>query len=97
VFAGVMSEAALIALGGAAIGLVLAYLAVRAVGNAVQTTNPPFWMDFYLSPPAIAFVLAATLFAAFIAGIVPALQASKANVNVILQDARAARASASAG
>lgn len=87
VFAGVMSEAVLIAAAGAVLGVVAAHFAVRAVGRAVQTTEPPFWMDFYLSLPALGLVLLTTLLSAFVAGLLPALRASKSDVNVILQDA----------
>lgn len=87
VVTGVMGEALLIAAGGAVFGLILAHFGVEAVGAAVRTTDPPFWMDFYLSSSALIFVLGMTLLSALIAGIAPALQASKGDINPILQDA----------
>ena len=83
----VLSEAVLIAAAGAGLGLVLARYAVFAMEAAIRTTNPPFWFNIALDGRTLLFTAAVTLLAALVAGFVPALQASRTDLSVILQDA----------
>ncbi|MEM7355891.1 MAG: ABC transporter permease [Acidobacteriota bacterium] len=82
----VLSEAGLIALLGAGLGLVLSYFSLDAFDRAIAQTNPPFWMEFALSPKAFLVALAAAALAALVAGLVPALQASKTDLSSVLSD-----------
>jgi predicted permease len=83
----VLSEAALISLLGSAVGVVLAHFGVRALEAALAQTDPPFWFHFAIDLRAVAVTLAFAVASALVAGLVPALQASKTDVNQILQDA----------
>jgi len=81
-----LTEAFAIALAGAALGLVVAFVALRWFTAAIADTSPPFWLTFQLDGASLLFVLAATLTATFAAGVIPALQAARANTNDILKD-----------
>ncbi len=79
-------EAALLALIGAALGLVIAALGVRMFNDAMVDSRPPFWIDIRLHPPVLLFSLGLALAAAVAAGLVPALQASGNRMYDVLKD-----------
>ncbi len=81
-----MAEALLLALGGAALGLAIAWVGVRAFNTAIADTGPPFWIDIRIDGAALLFTLAIAGVAALVAGVIPALHAARANVNDILKD-----------
>ncbi|MEE8524251.1 MAG: ABC transporter permease [Thermoanaerobaculia bacterium] len=83
----VISEAGLISILGAAIGVVLAHFGVGALEAAVAQTDPPFWFQFTITGRVLGVTLAFAVASALIAGLVPALQATRTDVNRILQDA----------
>ena len=82
----VLGEALLISIAGAAAGIVLAFFGIRAFNAAIVVVDPPFWIDIYISPRVLLFVVAVTLVSAFFAGIVPAIRASRPDLNHVLQD-----------
>ena len=71
-------EMLVLAMGAAGVALVLARLVLWQVhDDFVQRGSTfPFWMDFSLSPTTVLFVGGLAVFAALIAGGVPALQAT---------------------
>ena len=75
-----------IAATGAVLGLALAWVGIRLFNNAIAPTEPPFWIDIRLDWMALAFAIGLTLLATVLAGVLPALRASGANVNEILKD-----------
>lgn len=79
-------ESTALALVGGGLGLLIAAVGIRVFRSAIQRAEPPFWMEFGLLPPVVLFVLGLTLLAGVIAGVVPALQASGADINAILKD-----------
>lgn len=81
-----LSEAFLLALGGAVAGLAIAWIGVRAFNTAIASSNPPYWIDIRIDAVAVLFTLGLALLAALVAGIIPALHAAGANVNDILKD-----------
>jgi putative ABC transport system permease protein len=81
-----MVEVLVLAAAGAAAGLGIAWAGVTLFNRAIVDTNPPFWIDIRIDGTVLAFVTAITLLAAFIAGIVPALRASRADVTTVLND-----------
>jgi putative ABC transport system permease protein len=81
-----LTESFILALAGAAVGLVLAWVGIRIFNNAIAPTNPPFWIRISLDGGPLLFVLGVTLFASLVAGSIPALQAARANVNDVLKD-----------
>jgi len=72
-------EVLVLASAAAGLALVITRLALmqaRAVIRVGLTDGAPFWMDFRLSPTTVLFAAALALFAATVAGIVPALKAT---------------------
>ncbi|MDH3424029.1 MAG: ABC transporter permease, partial [Gemmatimonadota bacterium] len=81
-----LSEAFVLAAVGAVLGTAIAYVGITLFDRAVSVTDPPFWLDFRLDGPILAFVAAIATVAALVAGFVPALKASGANFNDVLKD-----------
>ena len=71
---------------GAVLGVGLAAVGVRLFNASIAGTDPPFWIDIKIDGPILLFVLAVTLFATFVSGVLPAIRASGANVNEVLKD-----------
>jgi predicted permease len=81
-------EVSLLALAGAAGGVLLAGLGIRLIRNAVPAASGmPFWFDLRLSPAVIAFVAVAAVVAAMVAGVAPVMHAARSNRAVLLRDA----------
>ncbi|MEN8376207.1 MAG: ABC transporter permease [Gemmatimonadota bacterium] len=81
-----LAEAGVLAFVGAALGVALAAFGIRAFNTAIAPTDPPFWIQIGLDPQVLAFVVGLAVVATLVAGIIPAVQASRANVNEILKD-----------
>jgi predicted permease len=81
-----LSETFTLAVVGAGLGLLIAWVGIRLWDNAVAQAEPPFWMVFQLDGSVLLFAVALTVVAAVMAGILPALKASGAKVNEILKD-----------
>ncbi len=61
---------------------------VRLVRNAMLgQSGMPFWVDPRVDLPVLAFVMAAAVVAAMLAGVLPAAHASHANRHELLKDA----------
>ena len=71
---------------GAVLGVGLAAVGIKLFNAAIASTDPPFWIDIKIDGPILAFVVAITLFATFVSGVLPAIRASGANVNEVLKD-----------
>jgi putative ABC transport system permease protein len=71
---------------GAVLGVGLAAVGVKLFNAAIASTEPPFWIDIKIDGPILLFVVAVTLFATFVSGVLPAVRASGANVNEVLKD-----------
>ena len=81
-----LSEAVVLAVVGAALGIGIAWVGITSFDRAVSATDPPFWLDFRLDLPILLFVMAITMIAALVAGIIPAVKASSADLNTVLKD-----------
>jgi putative ABC transport system permease protein len=81
-----LAEALILALAGTAFGIGAAYFGVRAFNRVIADTQPPFWLDIRLHPPVLLFAIGTALLATFASGLLPALQASRADINDILKD-----------
>jgi len=81
-----LAEALILALAGAACGVAAAYVGVSAFNRAIADTQPPFWLDIRLHPPVLLFAIATACVATFASGLLPAIQASRADINDILKD-----------
>ena len=81
-----LSEALVLSVGGAALGLLLSKFSLDLFTRVLAPLAVPPWMVFELSPAVIGFVVVVTFLAALASGLLPALQATRSNVNSILQD-----------
>jgi putative ABC transport system permease protein len=81
-----LTEPLLLATAGAVLGLGLAWIGVRIFTSVIAGTDPPFWLDFGIDATVLLFVLAVTLFATLVSGVLPAIRASGGNVSEILKD-----------
>ncbi len=84
----IVTEALVLALAAALLGLVVAQTTVRyALANASLITGDdlPFWVDLTLEPATIAYALLLALVAAALIGLLPALKATGVSVQQRLQ------------
>jgi len=80
-------ESFVLALAGAAGGLAIAQLGVAQLQQQfVERMNVPGWFDFRLDYRVIGVAILATLVAGVLAGIMPAWQAARVDVNAALKD-----------
>jgi predicted permease len=79
-------EVSMLALLGAAGGVLLAAVGVKLVRNVVPAGLAPFWFDLRIDARVLAFVAAGTVVAAMLAGVAPAFHASRANAHDLLKD-----------
>lgn len=81
-----LAESLVLALAGAALGIVIALVGVRLFNQAIADTDPPFWIVIAVDGPVLLFVLGATALAAAVSGVLPALQATGTRINEVLKD-----------
>ncbi len=70
-------------------GIIIAIWTSRTIWASVLASaqaNPPIWMNMDVDMQTIAYLALITLFASIVASIVPAIRASKTDVNEILKD-----------
>jgi predicted permease len=88
VIAQIVTEALVLALAAALLGLVVAQTTVRyawARASLITGEDLPFWVDLKLEPATIAYTLLLALVAAALIGLLPALKATGASVQRGLQ------------
>jgi putative ABC transport system permease protein len=81
-----LTESLLLAVTGGILGLGVAYAGVRWFNASLVDTNPPFWIDIRVDMVALFFVLGVAVLSSIVAGLLPALQASRADISEILKD-----------
>ena len=81
-----LSEAGLMALAGAALGVGIAYFSVDIVERITAGVGRPPFMILALDLPILGFVVAIALLTALVSGAAPAFQVSRADANAILKD-----------
>lgn len=86
VMARMLAESTVLAVLGAVAGTGVAWIGIRAFRRAIATVEIPFWMAFELDAPILLFVAGVTVLAAALAGVLPAIRATSANVSGILKD-----------
>jgi putative ABC transport system permease protein len=79
-------ESLLLAVGGAALGSLLAYAGIKGVVNLMPQGLFPSEADIRLNLPVLLFSLAVAVFTAILFGLVPALQTVKKNMADPLKD-----------
>ena len=81
-----LTESAVLAVIGTLGGLALAYVGITLFNRAIVDTQPPFWIDIRLDPTVLAFTATLAVGGTVAAGLLPAVQASRADVNEVLKD-----------
>ncbi len=81
-----LAESLVLAAVGGLIGIGLGYLGVEWFKAAVSVDPPPFWITFDMDVTVLVFVLLVTMLASLVSGVAPALQASRTDVNEVLND-----------
>ena len=79
-------ETLLVSLLGTLLALPLAEAGTRGFNAAVAEQNPPFWIKIALDPTALLFATGLAVLAGVVSGVVPALQASRAQLQEVLKD-----------
>ncbi len=87
ILAHLLAEATVLALMGALLGLAIAKVGIDLFDRLVVDTDPPFWFVFALDGPILLFVVAVTVLAALVSGLIPGLKASGSRINEFLKDA----------
>ncbi len=82
------AEALVLASAGALVGIGITYLGVNWFDEMTDPslTGRPWFMQFRVDLPILAFVIGIAFFTALIAGIIPAFQMSRTDVNTVLKD-----------
>jgi putative ABC transport system permease protein len=86
VIAQILTESLILALVGTVAGLGLAWGGIELFNRAIVDQDPPTWIHIALDLPALLLALGATLAAAVISGLVPAVQVSRTQLNDVLKD-----------
>lgn len=79
-------ESLVLSLLGAAFGVGLTFLGVRLFNILVTDPNRPFWINVKVDQEVILFAIAAGLVSSVVAGLIPAYQASRADLSSVLKD-----------
>lgn len=79
-------ESLVVAVLGAVSGVLLARWALQIFNSVIAETDPPFWIRIEVDLPALLFAFGTTLVAAVVSGLMPALQASRTDLNEVLKD-----------
>jgi putative ABC transport system permease protein len=84
-----LTESVITAMGGAALGLLFAYWSIRMVLRYMPPEIAKFipgWYDIRLDGRALLFTIIAAAVAGILAGVLPALQSSRVDVNETLKE-----------
>ena len=81
-----LAETLVLAIVGAGVGLVIAKIGIDFFNASLATQEMPLWFVASLEPGVIAFVIGLTVVSALMAGTLPALRASNANVAEVMND-----------
>lgn len=86
VLAQILTEVTVLAVAGAALGMLISTGTIRWFTAAVALNPPPFFITFGMDLRVLAFVAAVTVTATLLAGLLPALQATRLDVASTLKD-----------
>ena len=83
-----LAETSLLALAGALGGIAIAVVGTRQI-EAISPPGMPYWIAYRVDWPVLGFIAMVAVLATIMAGLMPAIQASRANTNELLKsDAR---------
>src|SRR5687768_8004574 len=83
-----LTESLLVATIGAIVGIALAYASIDWLSATVRNLEnpPPAWITFDVDAPVLLFTIVATVAAAVLSGLLPAVISSRANAVDVLRD-----------
>ncbi len=81
-----LAETLVLALAGAAVGLVVAKVGIDFFNAGLATQDTPLWLEATLDPVVLGFVVALACLSTLMAGIIPALRATRSDVAGIMND-----------
>jgi putative ABC transport system permease protein len=81
-----LTEALVLSAGGAIGGTALAYVSIMMFNRALADTDVPFFIDIRMHPPVLAFVILLSIVSTLFSGAIPAMQASRSDINEVLKD-----------
>ena len=81
-----LAETLVLAVAGAAVGVLIAKVGIDFFNAGLATQEMPLWFVARLDPAVITFVVGVTVLSTLLAGTIPALRASNANVAEIMND-----------
>jgi predicted permease len=81
-----LAETLVLAVAGAAAGLLVARVGIEFFNAAIATAEMPLWFVASFEPAVVAFVLVLAGLSAILAGTVPAVRASNSDVSEVLND-----------
>ena len=79
-------EGGVLSVAGGSLGLIVAAWGVKLFAVAMQNSGLPYWVVFEFDAIIFAYVAGISLVTAMLFGLAPALQVSKANANLLLQE-----------
>ena len=79
-------EGALLSAVGAVVGLGLCLIAIDLFVRGITGTGEPFWISVRIDPTVLLFVFALVAIAAIASTLVPALRATRVDLNTVLKD-----------
>lgn len=84
----VLAESTLVTVSAAAVGLLLAAMALDGMQRMMAATAEylPYWMEFHISVPVSVFALGATVATMLLAGVPAALRATRPSLDAMLRD-----------
>ena len=86
VFVQLLMESLLTSAAGTVLGVTFAHWGIRLFNTVLAKLHPPFWIDIRVDGPALAFALGTTVLTTLLSGLMPSLQASRADLNDVLKE-----------
>jgi predicted permease len=81
-----LTEVLVLAIAGAAVGIVLSVLGMRWFLQELSVSPPPFWVTFELDYRVMLFVLGLIVLASLFAGALPAVHSARVSAGAVLKD-----------
>jgi putative ABC transport system permease protein len=81
-----LAETLVLAVAGAAAGLLIAKVGIDFFNDGLALQDTPLWLEAALDPAVIVFVVGVTGLATLMAGTLPALRATRADVAAVMND-----------
>ncbi len=81
-----LAESFVLSAAATAFGIVIAYFGIDLFNRAIAAQSVPFFIDIRLHPQVLLFTIAIAGLTTLVAGAIPAIQSSRADINEILKD-----------